>query len=127
MNRKGLLIKDQEQFLAEVLFHFANVQSRFTRFISLWVVLSLIQGIDNFVLDRLNPYLKARLIPIIDAAMAGQTNYVQRLAADWAAESAKIKYTSLDRRMEFADSIGRTIVTGIALYSEYYEGKKFAA
>jgi hypothetical protein len=127
MDRKGLFNEEQEAFLIGMVFYFANFNSKIWQFVSKPVIAMLIKGVDNFVLDKLSPELKSRVIPIINAAMERRVNHVQQLLVDWAATDVKIQYTSRDRRMEFADSVARAGVTGIALYAEYREGKKLAA
>lgn len=123
MNRKGILTKEQQAFLVEVIFFFAKFKNKALQWAARPIIAMIIEGIDDFILDKINPEWKARVIPIVDKGALGQFNEVRQLASDIAADEVKIPYTSRDRRMEFADSLSRTIVSGVALYSEYREGK----
>ena len=90
------------------------------------IVSLIVKGVDNYVLDRISPEIKAILIPIGDALAEGRYNNVRELATDALNGKFTIKHASPDRQLEFVDSLGRTVVTGFALLADIRENKKYA-
>ena len=131
MDRKGLITPTQEsnyiESLVALVFLTANINNKWLRIGIKPIVSLIVKGVDNFVLDRIRPDVKAVLIPISDALAERRFNDVRTLATDALNGILTIKYASKDRQMEFFDSCGRTVVTGFALLADIRENKKAAA
>ncbi len=131
MERKGLFTPQQEsnyiESLVALVFMMANINNRWLKMGIKPVISLVVKGVDNYVLDRIRPELKAILIPIGDALAEGRFNSVRELATDAINSKFSIKYASKDRQLEFFDNCGRTVVTGFALMADIRENKKYAA
>jgi hypothetical protein len=131
MDRKGLFTPQQEAnyiaSLVALVFMMSNINNKWLKMAISPVVSLIVKGVDNFVLDRIRPDVKAVLIPIGDALAEGRLNDVRTLATDALNGVLNIKYASKDIQLEFLDSCGRTVVSGFALLADIRENKKYAA
>lgn len=130
MDRKGLFTPQQESnyiaSLVALVFMTANINNKWLKMAIAPIVSLIVKGVDNYVLDRISPEIKAILIPIGDALAEGRYNNVRELATDALNGKFTIKHASPDRQLEFVDSLGRTVVTGFALLADIRENKKYA-
>lgn len=130
MDRKGLFTPQQESnyiaSLVALVFMTANINNKWLKMAIAPIVSLIVKGVDNYILDRISPEIKAILIPIGDALAEGRYNNVRELATDALNGKFTIKHASPDRQLEFVDSLGRTVVTGFALLADIRENKKYA-
>ena len=123
MERKGILNEQQESFLCDVIFHKVKFPSWMPKWFTKPVLLRAIRMIDNLVLNRIKPQIKAVLIPFIDAAMQGRIEEMRRLATDLAVANIDFKNISKETELAMVDSWTRVIVSHAFGFIEYRNGK----
>ena len=125
MDRKGILNEQQESFLCDVIFAKVKFPSWMPKWFSKPVLLRAVRMIDNLVLNRIKPELKAILIPFINAAIEGRIEEMRRLATDLGASFVDIKYLSKDTELAMVDSWTRVIVSHSFAYVEWKKNKEW--
>lgn len=126
MDRKGLLNDAQENWCADVIFHKVQFPNKIAKWVSRPVILWIIRMIDNLVLNRIKPELKAVIIPFINAGMNLKIEEMRRLATDLGAMQLDLKYVSKDTELYMVDSWTRVLVSHGLAFVEYQEGKRAA-
>ena len=114
--RKGLLTPEHEEYLAGVLdyfFKFKNVMME--KFDKMGFKL-IIQAGDNNGLHRINPSWKETLIPIIDAAMAGNFESVRQLTTDLLNGKINLPFADEEIELRMFDSFTRFVAAAIEFY-----------
>ena len=114
--REGLFTPEQEEFLAIVLddlFKFKNpLYEKFDKM----VFKTLLRVSDDSGADKLNPEWKAKLIPIIDAALKQDVESVRQYTTDLLNE--KIDIPKLDEEQELLvfDAFTRFLAAAVDYY-----------
>ncbi len=123
MERKGVLLPDHERFVAEAIFQKIKFPNKIAKWVSMPVLVKIIQMIDNWVLDRLPTHVKNMVKPFVDAAFAGKIDEMRRLAADIGANYFDLKHVTRDTELYMVDSWTRVLVSHTMAYSEYRKAK----
>lgn len=114
--RKGLFTPVQEQFLAEVLDKFFEFKNPLYEKFDSVVFKTLIKVADDAGVNKLSADWKAKLIPIIDAAMSGNVEDVRTYLVDLL--NSKIDIPKLDEEQELMvfDSFTKFLAAAIDFY-----------
>lgn len=114
--RKGLLTPEHEDYLAGVLDYFFTFKNAAMEKFDKMVFKLIIQAGDNNGLHRINPSWKETLIPIIDAAMAGDFNAVRQLTTDLLNGKIDLPFADEEIELRMFDSFTRFIAAAIEFY-----------
>lgn len=114
--RKGLLTPEHEDYLAGVLDYFFTFKNAAMEKFDKMVFKLIIQAGDNNGLHRINPSWKETLIPIIDAAMAGDFNAVRQLTTDLLNGKIDLPFADEEIELRMFDSFTRFVAAAIEFY-----------
>ena len=114
--RKGLLTPEHEEYLAGVLDYFFKFKNSVMERFDHMVLKLIIQAGDNNGLHRINPSWKETLIPIIDAAMAGDFNAVRQLTTDLLNGKIDLPFADEEIELRMFDSFTRFVAAAIEFY-----------
>jgi len=114
--RKGLLTPEHEEYLAGVLDYFFKFKNSVMERFDHMVFKLIIQAGDNNGLHRINPSWKETLIPIIDAAMAGDFNAVRQLTTDLLNGKIDLPFADEEIELRMFDSFTRFVAAAIEFY-----------
>lgn len=114
--RKGLLTPEHEEYLAGVLDYFFKFKNSVMEKFDHLVFKLIIQAGDNNGLHRINPSWKETLIPIIDAAMAGDFNAVRQLTTDLLNGKIDLPFADEEIELRMFDSFTRFVAAAIEFY-----------
>lgn len=114
--RKGLFTPVQEQFLAEVLDKFFEFKNPLYEKFDSVVFKTILKVADDAGVNKLSADWKAKLIPVIDAAMAGNVEDVRTYLIDLL--NSKIDIPKLDEEQELMvfDSFTKFLAAAIDFY-----------
>ena len=114
--RKGLLTSEHEEYLAGVLDYFFKFKNPVMEKYDKFAFKLIIQAGDNNGLHRINPSWKETLIPIIDAAMAGDFNAVRQLTTDLLNGKIDLPFADEEIELRMFDSFTRFVAAAIEFY-----------
>ena len=124
MDRKGILLPSHENFVAEAILLRVKFPNKIAKWVTKPVLLRLIIMIDNIIINRASPKIKAILIPFVDAAFAGKLEEMRRLKTDLIVNFVDWKHVSPDTELYVVDSWTRVIVSHTMALAEHLEGVK---
>ncbi len=114
--RKGLLTSEHEEYLAGVLDYFFTFKNAMLEKFDKLAFKLIIQAGDNNGLHRINPSWKETLIPIIDAALAGDFEAVRQLTTDLLNGKVDLPFADEEIELRMFDSFTRFIAAAIEFY-----------
>lgn len=114
--RKGLLTPEHEDYLAQVLDYFFKFKNAALEKFDKMVFKLIIQAGDNNGLHRINPSWKETLIPIIDAALAGDFEAVRQLTTDLLNGKIDLPFADEEIELRMFDSFTRFIAAAVEFY-----------
>lgn len=107
---------EQEDYLATVLDYFFKFKNPVMEKYDKFAFKLIIQAGDNNGLHRINPSWKETLIPIIDAAMAGDFNAVRQLTNDLLNGKIDLPFADEEIELRMFDSFTRFVAAAIEFY-----------
>lgn len=111
-----MLTPEHEEYLAGVLDYFFKFKNSVMERFDHMVFKLIIQAGDNNGLHRINPSWKETLIPIIDAAMAGDFNAVRQLTTDLLNGKIDLPFADEEIELRMFDSFTRFVAAAIEFY-----------
>lgn len=122
--RVGLLTKEQEKLVAEALDNFFTFKNRMVERLDKLMFTLIVRTGDNVGLDKLQDEWKARLIPVIDAAIAKDVEAVKKLGAEALDTSIDIPLVGDDTEKLVFSSFTTFLVSAVVWFSEKKESDK---
>jgi len=116
MDRKGLFTPQHEEFLAGVLDDFFKFKNPLVEKFDRMAFKLMVTTLDNQGLEKINPEIKADIIPLIDAAMGMQVEETRRLATDLLNKRIDIPKIDEETELMVFDAFTKFMVAAVDWY-----------
>ena len=116
MDRKGLFTPEHEEFLAGVLDDFFKFKNPLVEKFDSMAFKLMVTTLDNQGLEKINPEIKADIIPLIDASMGMQVEETRRLATDLLNKRIDIPKIDEETELMVFDAFTKFMVAAVDWY-----------
>jgi hypothetical protein len=116
MERKGLFTPQHEEFLSGVLDDFFKFKNPLIEKFDKMAFKLMVTTLDNQGLEKINPEIKADIIPLIDAAMGMQVEETRRLATDLLNKRIDIPKIDEETELMVFDAFTKFMVAAVDWY-----------
>ena len=116
MDRKGLFTPEHEEFLAGVLDDFFKFKNPLVEKFDRMAFKLMVTTLDNQGLEKINPEIKADIIPLIDASMGMQVEETRRLATDLLNKRIDIPKIDEETELMVFDAFTKFMVAAVDWY-----------